>query len=69
MLSCEDCKYFRVYYGSKDKYGVPQEPDDYECVGEPSDEDIDKYFTDSEEWDSSEDGCSGFAMREDDYEY
>ena len=68
MTGCYDCKFFRCYSGSHDRFGVPQEPDDYECEGEPTEEDIDKYFCDGEEWRDNETGCSGFVMRDFDYE-
>ena len=66
MTGCEQCKHFRCYTGSRDKYGVPQEPDDYECVGDPDEKDLEKYFSDGVEWKDNEDGCSGFELRTDD---
>lgn len=68
MTGCYDCKNFRVYSGSHDRFGVPQEPDDYECIGLPTEEEIDKYFCDGVEWRDSDDGCSGFELRDFDYE-
>ena len=67
--SCFNCEYFRLYRGTCDSLGVPQEPDDYECGGEPTEEDYDTYFTDGKEWSDTENGCSAFVMREfeDDY--
>lgn len=60
--SCFECQMLVKYSGSKDRYGVPQEPDDYECKGEPTEEEIDKYFCDGQEWSSDEEGCSCFKQ-------
>lgn len=68
MSSCFDCENFICYRGSHDRYGVPQEPDDYECLGEPTEEEIEDYFCNGMEWDEYEDGCSAFIMRDDGYE-
>lgn len=70
MANCYDCKYFKLYTGSKDRYGVPQEPDDAECISERATEsDLDTYFTDGVSWDDDESGCAGyeFAGYHDDY--
>ena len=50
MNNCNDCLYLKTYKGSKDRYGVPQEPDDYECLRmeDMSEEEFDKYYCDGE---------------------
>ena len=60
MSNCIDCLYYKIYRGSKDRYGVPQEPDDCECLkmDEMTEEEIDKYFCDGE------DGCPCFEMND-----
>lgn len=66
--SCFGCKNLICYSGSKDRYGVPQEPDDYECKKCESltEEEFDRYFCDGVEWSSDEEGCSGYEMFIDD---
>ena len=51
MSNCSDCLYLKIYKGSKDRYGVPQEPDDCECLmmDKMSEEEIDRYYCDGEE--------------------
>lgn len=58
MSNCNDCLYLKIYRGSKDRYGVPQEPDDFECLkmDEMTEEEIDKYFSDGES------GCPYYEM-------
>lgn len=68
MSNCYDCKNLVCYRGSKDRYGVPQEPDDYECVGEPTEEEMEDYFYNGISWDEYEDGCSSYERRDFDYE-
>jgi len=70
MSSCFDCKNLICYRGSCDRYGVPQEPDDYECkvCEELTEEEIDTFFCDGKKWNGDEDGCSGYEMRDIDYE-
>lgn len=62
-MTCEDCIYFKEYRGTRDRYGLQLEPDDYECVGNVTDRDLDRYFTNAESWDNEEDACSGFRSR------
>ena len=64
MNSCFECKNLIKYSGSKDRYGVPQEPDDYECKAceNLTEEEFDKFFCEGEEWDEPENGCSGFEQ-------
>ena len=62
-MTCEDCKFFRIYRGSRDRYGVPQEPDDAECVGNVTENDLEKFLCNAESWDKEEDGCSCFSAR------
>lgn len=62
MSSCNDCKFFKVYRGSRDRWGIQQEPDDYECTGNPTEAELDKYFCDGHEW--SIDGCSSYEPNE-----
>lgn len=63
MNSCSDCKHLIVYAGSTDKYGIPQEPDDYECevIEQITEEDFDKYFCNGEKWGDKETGCKCFS--------
>ena len=60
MSDCNDCMYLKIYRGSKDRYGVPQEPDDYECLkmDEMTEEEFDKYYCDGE------DGCPCYEMND-----
>ena len=64
-MNCFDCKHLIVWEGSHDMYGCPLEPDEYECTGEPTEEEIDKYFSNNEDFDE-EFPCSAFEKREDD---
>ena len=50
-MNCFDCKHLIVWEGSHDMYGCPLEPDEYECTGEPTEEEIDKYFSNNEDFD------------------
>lgn len=65
MTSCQDCRYLKCYRGTCDRYGVPQEPDYYECEGECTEDELDRFFYGCEEWQDDEDGCQGFELRED----
>ena len=60
MSNCNDCLYLKIYRGSKDRYGVPQEPDECECLkmDDMSEEEFDKYFCDGE------DGCPYYEMND-----
>lgn len=60
MSDCNDCMYLKIYRGSKDRYGVPQEPDDFECLkmDEMTEEEIDKYYCDGES------GCPCYEMND-----
>ena len=60
MSDCSDCLYFKIYKGSRDRYGVPQEPDECECLkmDDMTEEEIDKYFCDGE------DGCPCYEMND-----
>ena len=61
---CTSCGNLRVYRGTCDRYGVPLEPDDYECACEDVTEDeIDKYFSNGDKWDDRIEGagCSGYS--------
>lgn len=60
MSNCNDCLYLKIYRGSKDRYGVPQEPDDYECLmmDKMSEEEFDKYYCDGK------DGCPYYEMND-----
>jgi len=61
---CQDCENLICYHGSRDRFGVPQEPDDYECKAceDITVEEFDKYFCDGKEWSGNRKGCSGFKM-------
>ena len=60
MSDCNDCMYLKIYRGSKDRYGVPQEPDDCECLkmDDMSEEEFDKYYCDGES------GCPCYEMND-----
>ena len=58
--SCFTCAYLIRHAGSKDKYGVAQEPDDYDCEGTPTEADLDVFFSDGIEWDENDEGCSSY---------
>ena len=60
MSNCSDCLYLKTYRGSKDRYGVPQEPDDFECLKmeEMTEKEIDKYYCDGES------GCPYYEMND-----
>lgn len=61
MGRCEDCACFKVYRGTTDRYGVPQEPDECECTSERvTEEELDRFFSDGQKWQDEEDACSGF---------
>jgi len=68
MKNCSECKFLVCYSGSKDRYGIPQEPDDYECVAEPTEEEIDRFFCNGESWNDNEKGCSWFEQRDFNYD-
>ena len=59
-MTCEDCRSFRLTRGSRDWYGLQLEPDDCECVGKASEEEIEKYFSDASD---DAEKCSGFVSR------
>lgn len=72
MANCYDCKFFKIYRGSRDRFGVQQEPDDSECISDrATEEDIDKYYSDGVSWSNDEEGCAGYEPADypDDYEY
>ena len=60
MSDCSDCLYFKIYKGSKDRYGVPQEPDECEYLkmDDMSEEEFDKYYCDGES------GCPCYEMND-----
>lgn len=63
MADCTECKYYRVYRGTTDRFGVPQEPDDAECTSDrATEEDLDKYFSDGISWHDDAEGCAGFEF-------
>lgn len=66
--SCFNCEYLRLYRGTCDSLGVPQEPDEYECDGEPTEEELDTYFTDGKCWDDTVSGCSGYKKEPEFYD-
>ena len=59
-MTCEDCLYFKIYRGSRDRYGLQLDPDDYECVGSASEREMDKYFINAED---NAENCTGFRSR------
>ena len=61
-MNCFNCKNFRIYQGDR------VTPDDFECVGEPTEEDIVKYFEDNGDF-TKENPCSGFEEEEEGCEY
>ena len=63
-MNCSDCKFFKKYRGTRDRYGLQQEPDDYDCTSSrATEEDLDKYFCDAEEWNEGQEGCRGFERK------
>lgn len=63
-MRCEECINFKLYRGSHDRYGLQLEPDDAECVGNVTENDLEKFFCNAETWDKEEDGCSCFSPRD-----
>ena len=60
-MTCEDCRFFMKYRGSRDRYGLQLEPDDYDCASSrASEKDLDKYFADAED---GAENCCGFERR------
>ena len=59
-MTCCDCMCFKLTRGSRDWYGLQLEPDDAECVGNASEEELDRYFCDAED---GAEHCSGFKSR------
>lgn len=60
-MTCEDCKHFIEHKGSRDRYGLQQEPDDYDCRSSRATEnDLDKYLCDGED---GAENCMGFEKR------
>ena len=59
-MRCDDCLCFKEYRGSRDRWGLQLEPDDYECEGNATELDLDRYF--SECLDGAE-NCQGFRAR------
>lgn len=64
MTSCKDCIYFKFYRGTRDRWGIQQEPDDYECAGQSTEEELDRFFSDGEEWSEDAEGCQAFKLNE-----
>ena len=61
--SCFTCAYLIRHAGSKDSFGVPQEPDDFDCEGTPTESDMDIFFSEGVEWDENDEGCSSYKER------
>lgn len=59
-MTCEDCVYLKFYRGHRDRYGIQTDPDDYECTGNATEADLDKYFADAED---GAEHCCGFSKR------
>lgn len=60
-MTCEGCKWFKVYRGTRDRYGLQQEPDDYDCTSSrATEDDLDKYLCDGED---GAENCMGFEHR------
>jgi hypothetical protein len=61
-MNCHDCRFLKVYRGSRDRYGLQMEPDDYECTSSRATEDnLDRYFCDAED---GAEKCMGFEEKE-----
>ena len=60
MCDCTECRHLKVYTGSRDRYGVPQEPDDYECdmLEELTEDELERHFC------NGESGCRCFEVNE-----
>ena len=59
-MRCDDCMFLKEYRGSRDRWGLQLEPDYYECVGNASEDDIDKYFV---EFEDGAENCKGFRCK------
>ena len=59
-MTCEDCIYFKTHRGHRDRYGFQTDPDDYDCVGNANERELDKYFCDFED---GAENCGGFSPR------
>lgn len=59
MCDCFECEHLIKYSGSRDRYGVPQEPDDYECARaeDLTEDEIEKHFC------NGESGCRCFEQQ------
>lgn len=62
MTSCDDCVHFKCYRGSRDRYGIQQEPDVYDCTGNATEDELDRFFTNCEEWEEDSEGCQAFEL-------
>ena len=63
-VDCLTCANLKCYRGTCDRYGVPQEPDDYECgYDDITEDEIERFFSNGEKWDASIEGagCSGYV--------
>ena len=58
--SCFNCAHLTRFAGTKSRIGVPQEPDEYNCEGSPSEDELETFFTEGVEWDENSDGCSSY---------
>jgi len=63
-MTCSDCIHFKLYTGTRDRYGIQQEPDDAECTGNVTENDLERYFCNAESWENKEDACGDFSPRE-----
>ena len=59
-MTCEECRHFVHHRGHRDRYGLQTEPDDYDCTGNATEDDLDKYFCDGED---GAENCMGFKRR------
>ena len=61
-MTCMDCINFKVWKGSRDRWGLQLEPDDCECKAEPTEDEIERYFCNCED---SAENCGGFYQKGD----
>lgn len=59
-MTCGDCIKYKIYRGSRDRYGLQLEPDDADCTGNPTKEDYNRYFSEAED---GAEHCSCFRSR------
>ena len=59
-MTCRDCIRYKIYRGSRDRYGLQLEPDVADCTGRPTDDEYNEFFCNASE--RAED-CSWFKSK------